>query len=98
MRAEFRRLAARAGIPRCFAPHQLQHDHAVELAREGGPLKIIQRQLGHSTMDALGPHGGAKIPSSTGHLNAVQERVYRGRTGLRPVREAIAARAAVVGT
>lgn len=30
-----------------FAPHQLRHAHAVELAREGVPLNIIQRQLGH---------------------------------------------------
>ncbi len=47
MRGEFRRLAARAGIRRRFAPHQLRHAHAVELAREGVPLNIIQRQLGH---------------------------------------------------
>jgi integrase len=31
-----------------FAPHQLRHAHAVELAREGVPLIIRQRQLGHS--------------------------------------------------
>ena len=33
---------------RRFAPHQLRHAHAVELAREGVPLPVIQRQLGHS--------------------------------------------------
>jgi site-specific recombinase XerD len=37
VRVEFRRLAAQAGIRRRFAPHQLRHAHAVELAREGGP-------------------------------------------------------------
>ncbi len=47
VRCEFRRLAARAGIRRRFAPHQLRLAHAVELAREGVPLNIIQRQLGH---------------------------------------------------
>jgi site-specific recombinase XerD len=47
-RVEFRRLAAQAGIRRRFAPHQLRHAHAVELAREGVPLNIIQRQLGHA--------------------------------------------------
>jgi integrase len=31
-----------------FAPHQLRHAHAVELAREGIPLNVIQRQLGHA--------------------------------------------------
>jgi site-specific recombinase XerD len=47
VRAEFRRIAARAGVRRRFAPHQLRHAHALELAREGVPLNIIQRQLGH---------------------------------------------------
>jgi hypothetical protein len=39
--------APRAGVRRRFAPHQLRHAHAIELAREGVPLHIIQRQLGH---------------------------------------------------
>jgi DNA-binding transcriptional MerR regulator len=47
VRSELRRLAAKAGVRRRFAPHQLRHAHAVELAREGVPLNIIQRQLGH---------------------------------------------------
>ena len=47
VRSELRRLAADAGVRRRFAPHQLRHAHAVELAREGVPLNIIQRQLGH---------------------------------------------------
>jgi site-specific recombinase XerD len=47
---EFRRLAAEAGIRCRFAPHQLRHAHALELAREGVPLNIIQRQLGHANL------------------------------------------------
>jgi site-specific recombinase XerD len=47
---EFRRLAARAGVRRRFAPHQLRHAHALELAREGVPLNIIQHQLGHASL------------------------------------------------
>jgi site-specific recombinase XerD len=50
VRTEFRRLASRAGIRRRFAPHQLRHAHALELAREGVPLNIIQRQLGHTNL------------------------------------------------
>jgi len=50
VRVEFRRLAAQAGVRRRFAPHQLRHAHAVELAREGVPLNIIQRQLGHANL------------------------------------------------
>ena len=49
-RAELRRTAASAGVRRRFAPHQLRHAHAVEMAREGVPLIVIQRQLGHSNL------------------------------------------------
>jgi len=47
-RGELRRYALAAGVRRRFAPHQLRHAHAVELAREGVSLPVIQRQLGHS--------------------------------------------------
>jgi site-specific recombinase XerD len=50
VRSEFRRLAAQAGVRRRFAPHQLRHAHALELAREGVPLNITQRQLGHANL------------------------------------------------
>jgi site-specific recombinase XerD len=53
VRSEFRRLAARASVRRRFAPHQLRHAHALELAREGVALNIIQRQFGHAN---LGTH------------------------------------------
>jgi site-specific recombinase XerD len=48
--AELRRTAAAAGVRRRFAPHQLRHAHAVEMAREGVPLIVIQCQLGHSNL------------------------------------------------
>jgi ABC-type multidrug transport system ATPase subunit len=38
--SEFRRIAARAGVRRRFAPHGLRHAHALERAREGVPLNI----------------------------------------------------------
>ena len=50
VRTELRRHAARAGVRRRFAPHQLRHAHAVELAREGVPVNLIQRQLGHANL------------------------------------------------
>jgi site-specific recombinase XerD len=50
VRSEFRRLAARAAVKRRFAPHQLRHAHALELAREGVPLNLIQRQFGHANL------------------------------------------------
>ena len=49
-RAQLRLLAAQAGVRRRFAPHQLRHAHAVEMAREGVSLNVIQRQLGHANL------------------------------------------------
>jgi site-specific recombinase XerD len=49
-RTDLRRTAVAAGVRRRFAPHQLRHAHAVELAREGVPLIVIHRQLGHSNL------------------------------------------------
>jgi site-specific recombinase XerD len=50
VRHRFRELAGQAGVRRRFAPHQLRHAHAVEMAREGVPLNVIQRQLGHANL------------------------------------------------
>jgi site-specific recombinase XerD len=50
VRIEFRRHAAEAGVRRRFAHHQLRHAHAIELAREGVSLNVIQRQLGHANL------------------------------------------------
>jgi Phage integrase family len=50
VRTEFRRRAVEAGVRRRFAPHQLRHAHAVELAGEGVSLNVIQRQLGHANL------------------------------------------------
>ena len=46
-RNHLRRIATKAGVRRRFAPHQLRHAHAVEMAHERVPLNVIQRQLGH---------------------------------------------------
>jgi integrase len=49
-RKQLRRAASAAGVRRRFAPHQLRHAHAVEMAHEGVPLVVIQRQLGHANL------------------------------------------------
>src|ERR671918_954895 len=49
-RNHLRRVSTKAGVRRRFAPHQLRHAHAVEMAREGVSLKVIQRQLGHTNL------------------------------------------------
>jgi site-specific recombinase XerD len=50
VRAQLRRTAQTTGVRRRFAPHQLRHAHAVEMSREGVPLVVIQRQLGHADL------------------------------------------------
>jgi site-specific recombinase XerD len=49
-RSTLRNLAVAAGVRRRFASHQLRHAHAVEMAREGVPLTVVQRQLGHANL------------------------------------------------
>jgi site-specific recombinase XerD len=43
-------LARRAGVHRRVHPHGLRHTHAFELMKEGVPLPIIQKQLGHNDL------------------------------------------------
>jgi site-specific recombinase XerD len=49
-RKQLHHAAATAGVRRRFAPHQLRHAHAVEMAHEGVQLVVIQRQLGHANL------------------------------------------------
>jgi site-specific recombinase XerD len=50
VRAMVGRLGARAGIQHRVHPHGLRHTMAVELVREGVPVTLISRQLGHSSI------------------------------------------------
>ena len=50
IRVQLRNVAVADGVRRRFAPHQLRHAHAVEMFREGVPLVVIQRQLGHADL------------------------------------------------
>jgi integrase/recombinase XerD len=51
IRVQLHNAASAAGVRRRFAPHRLRHAHAVdEMSREGVPLVVIQRQLGHADL------------------------------------------------
>jgi site-specific recombinase XerD len=50
VRVQLRHAGAEAGVRRRFAPHELRHAHAVEMAREGVPPVVIQRQLAHTNL------------------------------------------------
>lgn len=49
-RGAITRLGVKAGIEKRVHSHGLRHTHAVELMREGVPLLVISRQLGHSSL------------------------------------------------
>jgi integrase len=48
-RAQLRRVAGKAGVQRRFAPHQLRHAHAVELAHEGARSTSFNANWGTPT-------------------------------------------------
>ncbi|MGH9380518.1 MAG: tyrosine-type recombinase/integrase [Thermoanaerobaculia bacterium] len=78
-RTQLRRLAQQAGVRRRFAPHQLRHAHAVEMAREGVALNVIQRQLGHADLGITSVYlqgtgrPTARVPSSLGRPAPVND-------------------------
>ena len=50
VRVALRRTAAQAGVRRRFAPHQLCHAHAVEVAREDSPAQRDPAPAGHANL------------------------------------------------
>jgi site-specific recombinase XerD len=59
-------------VRRRFAPHQLRHAHAVELAREGVAVNIIQRQLGHTDLGTTSTYLQGIDPSEI--INTIHSR------------------------
>jgi site-specific recombinase XerD len=49
-RSKLKLLGKQAGIKKRVHPHGLRHTHAYELMKEGVPLMIIQKQLGHTEL------------------------------------------------
>jgi site-specific recombinase XerD len=72
IRAQLRTTAQAAGVRRRFAPHQLRHAHAVEMSREGVPLLVIQRQLGHADLGITSSY--LRGIDNTEIIHAVHER------------------------
>ena len=75
IRAQLHRTALTAGVRRRFAPHQLRHAHAVEMSREGIPLLVIQRQLGHADLGITSAY--LRGIDNTEIIHAVHERQHR---------------------
>ena len=72
VRTQLRNAAQAAGVRRRFAPHQLRHAHAVEMSREGVPLVVIQRQLGHADLGITSTY--LRGIDNTEIIHAVHER------------------------
>ncbi len=72
IRGQLRGAAQAAGVRRRLAPHQLRHAHAVEMSREGIPLLVIQRQLGHADLGITSAY--LRGIDSTEIIHAVHER------------------------
>jgi site-specific recombinase XerD len=72
IRGQMHRAAQVAGVRRRFAPHQLRHAHAVEMSREGVPLLVIQRQLGHADLGITSAY--LRGIDNTEIIHAVHER------------------------
>src|SRR5450432_4058877 len=86
-RKQLSRPAEVAGVRRRFAPHQLRHAHAVELAHEGVPLVVIQRQLGHCNLGVTSIY--LQGIDSSEIIETVHSRpapVISATSGLRPAR------------
>jgi site-specific recombinase XerD len=87
IRSQLRSAAAAAGVRRRFAPHQLRHAHAVEMSREGVPLLVIQRQLGHADLGITSAY--LRGIDNTEIIHAVHQRpapMIPATSGLTPAR------------
>ncbi len=70
---------------RRFAPHQLRHAHAVEMAREGVPLNVIQRQLGHTDLGVTSVYlRGIDNAEIIDTIHVRKPPMMPARAGLRP--------------
>jgi integrase/recombinase XerD len=74
----FRRAVSRAKLPPEFVFHGLRHTYASDLVRQGVPLEVITRQLGHADVKT--------VSSTYGHL-AEQFREDQIRTRFSPLSE-----------
>jgi site-specific recombinase XerD len=87
IRVQLRNAAVAAGVRRRFAPHQLRHAHAVEMSRDGVPLVVIQRQLGHADLGITSVY--LRGIDNTEIIHAVHERpaaMIPATNGLGPAR------------
>ena len=79
IRALLPRLGLKAGIEKRVHAHGLRHALAVELAREGVPVPIISRQLGHANVRTTSVYLSGIAPEET--VEAIRSRKWEGVRG-----------------
>ena len=70
----FARLGRKAGLAKRVHPHGLRHSHAAQLADEGVPVHVIQRQLGHSNVSVTSRYIDHLNPQEV--INAIRSRTW----------------------
>ncbi len=70
------RAARKAGLEKRVHPHGLRHSHAAELALEGVPTPVIQRQLGHANLATTDRYLQSIAPADV--IAAMQRRTWPG--------------------
>jgi integrase/recombinase XerD len=87
IRTQLRNAALAAEVRRRFAPHQLRHAHAVEMSREGVPLLVIQRQLGHARLGITSTYlRGIDYAEIIDTVHQRPEPMIPARSSLKPAR------------
>jgi site-specific recombinase XerD len=74
VRERLHELGEKAGIEKRVHPHGLRHTHATELVREGVPLTVIRRQLGHNRLDTTQRYVDHLTPKDV--IDAMQARTW----------------------
>ena len=74
VRALLPRLAAKAGIEKRVHAHGLRHSHAADLVREGVPVNLIQRQLGHASLSVTSSYLDHIAPEQV--VAVIRERIW----------------------
>ena len=74
---DFRRAAARAGLPPEFIPHSLRHLYASTAMAEGIPITEVSRWLGHKSIEVIHQIYGYLIPSSFDRARTTLDCAYQ---------------------
>lgn len=79
VRSMLKRLAGRSGVEKRVHPHGFRHTHTAELVREGVPLNVVRKQLGHSSLAVT--HRYADHITNQEVIDSLRDRVWYSGAG-----------------